>query len=114
MHRVIISTSIVEPEIGLATILLATRGATRSRLGRRQVEETMIKHRRADRARYQAYSFDPLANLTSAEAANLLGGEQLLWTEQSDPSSTSSSHYLPVATLCPFTPHTAAHTQLTL
>lgn len=51
MHRVIISTSIVEPEVGLVTILLATRGATRLKLGRRQVEETMIKHRTADRAR---------------------------------------------------------------
>lgn len=51
----------------------------------------MIEHLRADKTGYQAYSFDPLANLTSAEAANILGGEQLLWTEQSDPSSMSSS-----------------------
>ena len=34
-----------------------------------------------------AYSFDPVANLTSAEAALVLGGQHLLWTEQSGPSN---------------------------
>ncbi|KAF8479979.1 N-acetylhexosaminidase [Gautieria morchelliformis] len=36
------------------------------------------------------YSFDPLANLTSHQAKFILGGETLLWTEQSDPSNLDS------------------------
>jgi len=35
----------------------------------------------------KAYSFDPLANITSAEEKLILGGQQLLWTEQSGPSN---------------------------
>jgi len=34
-----------------------------------------------------AYSFDPLANLTAEQATLVLGGEQLLWTEQSHASN---------------------------
>ncbi|KAH9983700.1 N-acetylhexosaminidase [Russula compacta] len=34
-----------------------------------------------------AYTFDPLANLTTAQAALVLGGQQLLWTEQSGPQN---------------------------
>ncbi|KAI9442927.1 N-acetylhexosaminidase [Lactarius indigo] len=34
-----------------------------------------------------AYTFDPLANLTAAQAPLVLGGEQLLWTEQSGPQN---------------------------
>ncbi|EKM49788.1 glycoside hydrolase family 20 protein [Phanerochaete carnosa HHB-10118-sp] len=37
-----------------------------------------------------AYSFDPLANLTDAQAPLVLGGEQLLWTEQSGPQNLDS------------------------
>ncbi|KAH9035873.1 N-acetylhexosaminidase [Lactarius pseudohatsudake] len=34
-----------------------------------------------------AYTFDPLANLTTAQAPLVLGGQQLLWTEQSGPEN---------------------------
>ncbi|KAF8262392.1 glycoside hydrolase family 20 protein [Lactarius quietus] len=34
-----------------------------------------------------AYTFDPLANLTAAQAPLVLGGQQLLWTEQSGPQN---------------------------
>ncbi|KAJ7776774.1 glycoside hydrolase family 20 protein [Mycena maculata] len=37
-----------------------------------------------------SYTFDPLANLTSAQTHLVLGGEQLLWTEQSDPNNLDS------------------------
>ncbi|KAJ2919173.1 hypothetical protein MD484_g1277, partial [Candolleomyces efflorescens] len=35
----------------------------------------------------KAYTFDPLASLTSAEAILVLGGQQLLWTEQASPEN---------------------------
>ncbi|KAF8895205.1 N-acetylhexosaminidase [Infundibulicybe gibba] len=35
----------------------------------------------------KAYTFDPLANLTTAQAKLVLGGQQLLWTEQSSPEN---------------------------
>lgn len=35
----------------------------------------------------KAYSFDPFANLTDAQQKLVLGGEHLLWTEQSSPSN---------------------------
>jgi hexosaminidase len=38
----------------------------------------------------RAYTFDPTANLTAAEAKLVLGGQQLLWTEQSGPSNMDS------------------------
>jgi hexosaminidase len=38
----------------------------------------------------QAYTFDPLANLTTAQANFVLGGQQLLWTEQSGPQNLDS------------------------
>jgi len=34
-----------------------------------------------------SYSFDPTANLTDAQAELVLGGQHLLWTEQSSPSN---------------------------
>ncbi|EIW81469.1 glycoside hydrolase family 20 protein [Coniophora puteana RWD-64-598 SS2] len=34
-----------------------------------------------------AYTYDPLANLTATQAALVLGGEQILWTEQSGPEN---------------------------
>ncbi|KAH9073564.1 N-acetylhexosaminidase [Lactarius deliciosus] len=37
-----------------------------------------------------AYTFDPLANLTAAQAPLVLGGQQLLWTEQSGPENLDS------------------------
>ncbi|KAI0261973.1 N-acetylhexosaminidase [Gloeopeniophorella convolvens] len=37
-----------------------------------------------------AYTFDPLANLTTAQAPLVLGGQQLLWTEQSGPQNLDS------------------------
>jgi hexosaminidase len=43
-----------------------------------------------DHPRPQAYIFDPLANLTSAQAKLVLGGQQLLWTEQSGPQNLDS------------------------
>lgn len=38
----------------------------------------------------QAYSFNPLANLSATQAALVLGGEQLLWTEQMDNANLDS------------------------
>ncbi|KAH9961470.1 hypothetical protein BGW80DRAFT_893396 [Lactifluus volemus] len=38
-----------------------------------------------------AYTFDPLANLTSDQASLVLGGQHLLWTEQSGPENLDSS-----------------------
>ncbi|CDO72185.1 Glycoside Hydrolase Family 20 protein [Trametes cinnabarina] len=35
----------------------------------------------------QSYTFDPLANITKSQAHLVLGGEQLLWTEQSGPEN---------------------------
>ncbi|KAK0464781.1 beta-hexosaminidase [Desarmillaria tabescens] len=35
----------------------------------------------------KAYSFDPTANLTEKQSRLVLGGQQLLWTEQSSPSN---------------------------
>ncbi|KAI0250413.1 N-acetylhexosaminidase [Lactifluus subvellereus] len=37
-----------------------------------------------------AYTFNPLANLTAAQAPLVLGGQQLLWTEQSGPQNLDS------------------------
>lgn len=37
-----------------------------------------------------AYTFDPLANLTAAQVPLVLGGQQLLWTEQSGPQNLDS------------------------
>ncbi|TFY81773.1 hypothetical protein EWM64_g2232 [Hericium alpestre] len=38
----------------------------------------------------KSYSFDPTANLTAAEAQLVLGGQHLLWSEQSGPSNLDS------------------------
>ncbi|KAL5523179.1 NAG1_1 [Sanghuangporus sanghuang] len=38
----------------------------------------------------KAYSFDPFANLTAEQQALVLGGQQLLWTEQSGPQNIDS------------------------
>ncbi|TFY71905.1 hypothetical protein EVG20_g1110 [Dentipellis fragilis] len=38
----------------------------------------------------KSYSFDPTANLTEEEATLVLGGQHLLWTEQSGPSNLDS------------------------
>ncbi|KAJ7149044.1 N-acetylhexosaminidase [Mycena crocata] len=38
-----------------------------------------------------ALSFDPVANLTASEAAQVLGGQSLLWTEQSGPENLDST-----------------------
>ncbi|KAH9960970.1 glycoside hydrolase superfamily [Lactifluus volemus] len=38
----------------------------------------------------KAYTFDPLANLTSEQASLVLGGQHLLWTEQSGPENLDS------------------------
>jgi len=35
----------------------------------------------------KSYTFDPLANLTKTQQSLVLGGEQLLWTEQSSPEN---------------------------
>jgi len=37
-----------------------------------------------------AYTFNPLANLSTAQAKLVLGGQQLLWTEQSGPQNLDS------------------------
>jgi len=38
----------------------------------------------------QAYTFNPVANLTTAQAKLVLGGQHLLWTEQSGPQNLDS------------------------
>jgi len=38
----------------------------------------------------KAYTFDPLVNLTQSEIPLVLGGQQLLWTEQSGPENLDS------------------------
>jgi len=38
----------------------------------------------------KAYSFDPLANITTSQTHLILGGEQLLWSEQSGPENLDS------------------------
>ncbi|KAI0373766.1 N-acetylhexosaminidase [Pilatotrama ljubarskyi] len=38
----------------------------------------------------KSYTFDPLANISAAQAHLVLGGEQLLWTEQSGPENLDS------------------------
>ncbi|KAJ6584388.1 N-acetylhexosaminidase [Mycena capillaripes] len=38
-----------------------------------------------------AYTFDPVANLTAAQAERVLGGQSLLWTEQSGPENLDST-----------------------
>ncbi|KAJ7862321.1 N-acetylhexosaminidase [Mycena leptocephala] len=38
-----------------------------------------------------AYVFDPVANLTTAQAERVLGGQSLLWTEQSSPENLDST-----------------------
>ncbi|KIN96874.1 glycoside hydrolase family 20 protein [Pisolithus tinctorius Marx 270] len=38
----------------------------------------------------ESYTFDPLANLTETQYPLVLGGEQLLWTEQSGPQNLDS------------------------
>jgi hexosaminidase len=38
----------------------------------------------------KAYTFNPLANITSAQTSLVLGGEQLLWSEQSGPENIDS------------------------
>jgi hexosaminidase len=35
----------------------------------------------------KAYTFDPVANLNTAQAKLVLGGQHLLWTEQSGPEN---------------------------
>ena len=38
----------------------------------------------------KAYSFNPLANITKDQEQLVLGGQQLLWTEQAGPSNLES------------------------
>ncbi|KAH7872348.1 glycoside hydrolase family 20 protein [Lentinula edodes] len=38
----------------------------------------------------ESYTFNPLANISSAQVSLVLGGEQLLWTEQSGPENLDS------------------------
>ncbi|KAL1671052.1 hypothetical protein EV122DRAFT_285377 [Schizophyllum commune] len=38
-----------------------------------------------------AYTSDPLANLTREQATLVMGGQQLLWTEQNGPESLDST-----------------------
>ncbi|KAF5367788.1 hypothetical protein D9615_010509 [Tricholomella constricta] len=38
----------------------------------------------------KSYTFDPLASLTTAQRSLVLGGQQLLWTEQSSPENVDS------------------------
>ncbi|KAJ7652604.1 N-acetylhexosaminidase [Mycena rosella] len=38
-----------------------------------------------------AYTFDPVANLTAAQSTLVLGGQSLLWTEQSGPENLDST-----------------------
>ncbi|KAL1744229.1 glycoside hydrolase family 20 protein [Schizophyllum fasciatum] len=45
-----------------------------------------------------AYTFDPLANLTDAQAALVMGGQHLLWTEQTGPESLDATVWPRAAT----------------
>jgi len=44
----------------------------------------------SSRHRAQAYTFNSLTNLTITQARPILDGQQLLWTEQSDPQNHDS------------------------
>lgn len=61
-------------------------GATPSRLGKTYVPPFSILYLFL-MALLQAYSFDPLKGITSDQAHLVLGGQQLLWTEQSGPEN---------------------------
>ena len=83
---------IVGPADGWAPTPGATAGASLTRPGRTYVSLsvspcflTTCAHKSS--SPHQAYTFDPLANLTAAQAPLVLGGQQLLWTEQSGPQN---------------------------
>ena len=56
----------------------------------------------SSRHRAQAYTFNSLGNLTITQARLILDGQQLLWTEQSDPQNHDSIVW----------PHAAASTEV--
>jgi N-acetyl-beta-hexosaminidase len=79
---------------GWEIILEATVGAIPSRHGRtlRHVPLFCVREHAHINSflPLKAYTFDPLANLTSEQASLVLGGQQLLWTEQSGPQNLDS------------------------
>ncbi|KIL67753.1 glycoside hydrolase family 20 protein [Amanita muscaria Koide BX008] len=70
MLRQTTSTLTAVAVYGLATTPQGTAGAIHSRPGKRL-----------------SYTFNPTANLTEAQSKLIMGGEHLLWTEQSGPSN---------------------------
>jgi N-acetyl-beta-hexosaminidase len=91
---------IAVPVGGWVTFRQETAGASLSRHGRTCVPSHFHDvHPKAtfscgssfsSRHHVQAYTFDPLANLSTAQAKLVLGGQQLLWTEQSGPQNLDS------------------------
>ena len=85
------------PVAGWVTFRQETAGASLSRHGRMCVPshfhdvhpKAAVPHSLLG-TRVQAYTFDPLANLSTAQAKFVLGGQQLLWTEQSGPQNLDS------------------------
>lgn len=49
----------------------------------------------------QIYSFDPYANLSINQRPQILGGQTLLWSEQSDPSNLDSAVWFAPSLLAP-------------
>jgi len=86
-----ISTSIAAQANGLVMMRMAIRGVTHSNRGRRSVSLSRQKLLFWTYARQQAYSFNPLANINSDKAHLVLGGEHLLWSEQSGPENLDST-----------------------
>ena len=78
---------IAAPAIGWETIPQATAGVIPSRHGKMCVYHLLCHFPHTNVRATQAYTFDPTANLSTAEAALVLGGQQLLWTEQSGPEN---------------------------
>ncbi|RXW23790.1 hypothetical protein EST38_g2063 [Candolleomyces aberdarensis] len=87
MRRLIISIWIVAEESGSETIL--ERKAVFGWLCRELKSSHDLRNSWCDpfKSWQKAYAFDPLAKLSSAEASLVLGGQQLLWTEQASPEN---------------------------
>jgi hypothetical protein len=79
---------------GWEIILQATVGASPSRHGKtlRDIPFFRVRaHALINPFPLKAYTFDPLANLTSEQASLVLGGQHLLWTEPSGLENLDSS-----------------------
>jgi hypothetical protein len=76
---------IVVLDNGLAAYQRVTAGVTRSKAGKRYWHPCL--HLLRCSRQPQAYSFDPYANITDSQRHLVLGGQHLLWTEQSSPNN---------------------------